>query len=149
MRSILLYLGLGICLGFSAQDDNSLEQLDWLTGTWERTDVHPGSKGYEQWQYDGTMLIGSGISMKGIDTTFVEKLRVEVIENEIYYVAEVPNNARPTLFRVTKLRPNFMQCENPEHDFPKMIVYERTGEQLKAIISAGDKGMTFLFKKID
>ena len=81
------------------------------------------------------------------DPSFVEKLRIELVNNVFYYVAEVPGNSEPTRFEVTVLRQNYLKCENPTHDFPKEIIYERDGERLTAIIADGQKRMSFAFRK--
>jgi hypothetical protein len=38
-------------------------------------------------------------------------------------------------------------CERPEHDFPKKITYQRTGNQLKATISENGKHVDYLYLK--
>lgn len=148
MRAILMLAGLTLFISCSGQSDMSIKEIAWMMGNWERTDLKPGKKGYEIWSLENADLVGMGVSITGSDTTFVEKLRIELVNNVFYYVAEVPGNSEPTRFEVTVLRQNYLKCENPTHDFPKEIIYERDGERLTAIIAAGQKRMSFAFRKM-
>lgn len=126
----------------------TIDTLDWLIGTWNRTNAKPGRSGVEMWKkISDTELHGRGISMKGGDTTFVEKLKIVVKENEIYYVADVPENDKLVYFKFTQLTDHGFTCENVEHDFPKMIRYESTGSKLTATISGNGKRIEYLFEK--
>lgn len=133
------------------QQKQSVKELHWLLGKWERTNVRPGTTAFELWGVgSNNTLTGIGISLKGSDTTFVEKLRIEEKDGSLYYVADVRENAEPTYFKFTQMTDNKFVCENPDHDFPKMISYELKDGILTAIISDGaDKKMGFFFKKID
>lgn len=124
-------------------------KLEWLLSTWERTNVRPGSTAFEQWKkVDAHTFSGMGWSMKGSDTTFVEKLRIEVREDKVYYVADVKENATPTYFLMTEITETGFVSENPDHDFPKMISYSLEDDLITAIISdGGDKKVGFVFKR--
>lgn len=128
-----------------------LKQVAWMEGTWQRTNVHPGTTAFEQWKKttDG-YYAGMGWSMKGSDTTFAEKLQVKFDEGDLFYVADVKENAEPTYFKITEISDTGFVSQNPEHDFPKMISYELKEDVLTVIISdGGDKKMGFVFKKLD
>ena len=148
MRAILMLAGLTLFISCSGQSDMSIKEIAWMMGNWERTDLKPGKKGYEIWSLENADMVGMGVSITGSDTTFVEKLSIELVNDVFYYVAEVPGNSEPTRFEVTVLRQNYLKCENPTHDFPKEIIYERDGERLTAIIAAGQKRMSFAFRKM-
>ena len=148
MRAILMLAGLTLFISCSGQSDMSIKEIAWMMGNWERTDLKPGKKGYEIWSLENADMIGMGVSITGSDTTFVEKLSIELVNDVFYYVAEVPGNSEPTRFEVTDLRQNYLKCENPTHDFPKEIIYERDGERLTAIIADGQKRMSFAFRKM-
>lgn len=132
------------------QKKQSIKDLQWLHGKWERTNVRPGTTAFEQWEIgSNNSLTGIGVSLKGSDTTFVEKLRIEEKDGSLYYVADVRENAEPTYFKFTQLSDHKFVCENPDHDFPKMISYELKDGILTAIISDGaNKKMGFVFKKV-
>lgn len=148
MNRILLLFCMGIgaaCIAQPAEGD--LSQFDWLAGKWKRTGMSPGKEAYEVWVKGEDQLMGQGISMKDGDTTFVEKLRIKQMEGEIYYVADVPQNPEPTLFKVTEIREGYFRCTNPQHDFPKEITYELKEEQLTATISGDGKSIPFVFTR--
>ena len=127
---------------------NDLSKLDWLVGTWTRTNAKPGRSGAEVWaKKSATEITGRGISMKGTDTTFVEKLKIIVKDGKVFYVADVPQNKTETLFEFTELTNKSFVCENPKHDFPKKISYVLEGDNLKATISGDGKTMDYIFRR--
>jgi hypothetical protein len=126
----------------------NFKKLEWLVGTWSRTNVKPGKVGHEHWRKQSeSELRGMGVSMQGKDTTFVEKISILIKDNNIYYVADVRENEKPVYFKLTEISNTGFVCENPEHDFPKKISYQLNGTDLKAQISGGGKSMDYLFKK--
>ena len=144
--SIFLFTFILSCL--TSMSQSGLKKLDWLVGEWTRTNAKPGSSGIEKWIMNSpTELQGWGINMRGNDTALVEKLKIIVKDNNIYYVADVPENKGVVLFKLTKITENGFVCENPEHDFPKQIAYTRDGTKLKATISGNGKAMDYLFEK--
>lgn len=134
-----------IAQGQSASD---FKKLTWLEGSWIRTNAKPGRSGVEWWKMSGANeMTGRGISLKGVDTTFVEKLRITIHDNVICYVADVPENKAPVYFRFTSLTGNSFVCENPAHDFPKKISYSLDGRKLTAVVSGDGKEIVYLFER--
>ncbi|MEQ9468522.1 MAG: DUF6265 family protein [Ekhidna sp.] len=127
----------------------SLKDFKWMVGSWERQNTRPGTTAFESWKKTKEGYKGMGVSTKEADTSFVEKLRIIEKEGAIYYVADVSSNAEPTYFKVTSVSKNGFVCENPEHDFPKKIEYTLEGNQMTAVISAGEQKMGFVFKKVE
>ncbi|MEQ8904971.1 DUF6265 family protein [Ekhidna sp.] len=142
--SLILIAFCGTHIGFS----QSLKDFKWLEGKWERHNVKPGTTAFEVWEKTKDGYEGIGVSMKGSDTTFVEKLKIEEKEGSIYYVADVSSNAAPTYFKITSYSKSGFVSENPEHDFPKKIEYMLEGDRMTAIISAGEQKMGFVFEKM-
>jgi hypothetical protein len=131
----------------SSRDFN---KLNWLEGKWIRTNVKPGKSASEMWKkISGTEWKGKGVTLKGTDTVFVEKLKLIAKEGSIYYVADVPENKSEVLFKFIELTDHGFVCENPKHDFPKRISYSIDGNKLKAVISGDGKSMEFLFERIE
>lgn len=147
MKYVILLLSVLVFYSCNGQSQPDTSALDWLEGSWKRTDTKPGKEGYEIWTMNDGKLNGRGISLQNGDTTFVEKLSIRFQDGVLYYVAEVPQNPEPTLFKIVEFSDNFFKSENPEHDFPKEITYQRTGDQLVATISADGNGITFTFQK--
>ncbi|MDX1618539.1 MAG: DUF6265 family protein [Balneolaceae bacterium] len=123
-------------------------QLEWLTGSWQRTDTRPGVTAFERWSADADGLSGMGYMLEGADTLFIEKLSIRKFGESLYYIAEVDHNVEPTRFRITRISDTGFVSENPAHDFPKKIEYrlEKSGV-LKATISGGGRVVTFVFRK--
>jgi len=138
-----------ILLVYAGNAQNT-DDFQWLIGTWERTQSRPGTTAVEIWSQepDGS-LVGMGITMKGIDTVFIERLSIVVKNNKTYYVADVSHNTAPTYFEITQQDDSGFTSENPEHDFPKKIVYKKEGDSLTAIISGNGKQIPFYFRRID
>lgn len=132
-------------LSVAAQHDVS--KVEWLTGKWNRTNAKPGRSGVEIWTKKGNELVGRGINLKGTDTTFVEKIRIVSKEGKLFYVADVPENKGEVWFEFTAVTDRSFVCENSQHDFPKKIVYELDGNNLKATISGDGKSIDYLFVK--
>jgi hypothetical protein len=120
--------------------------LKWIEGTWERTNVKPGMTANERWYISAPYeLKGFGVTMKGQDTVFLEKIQIIVKEDNIYYVADVKENKEPIYFKLTTLTPSGFVCENPIHDFPKKIQYEQRDSGLTVTISSGNRSQNYLF----
>ena len=153
MKSILLPILLVITsCGFSqthsSETSTNFKKLEWLVGTWNRTNSKPGKSSYERWEKSNEFeLRGIGITLQGKDTAFVEKITIMIKDNSIYYVADVPENEKPVFFKLTEISSTGFVCENPEHDFPKKISYQLNGVDLKAQISGDGKSIDYLFKK--
>jgi hypothetical protein len=149
MKLFFLYTIITICfIKSNAQTANDFGKLQWLIGEWIRINAKPGMSGVEKWISNSPVeLQGWGINMKGNDTTFIEKTKLVIKDNEIYYVADVAGNKAPVFFKLTSMKENGFTCENMQHDFPKKIIYLRDGNLLKATISGDGKSIDYLFEK--
>lgn len=136
----------GHAVGFHRQVQ--FQNHGWLLGNWVRTNSKPGSAGFESWKkINDQEWRGRGWSMKGADTTFVEVLKIVTKDNKLFYVADVPENNKPVYFEITSITQDSFTCENPSHDFPKTIHYRFDGMKVYARVSAGDKGIDYIFEK--
>ena len=130
------------------QTTENFKKLNWLVGTWNRINAKPGRSGVERWELaSANDLRGFGINLQGGDTTFTEKLRIIIKDNNIFYVADVPDNQKLVYFKLTEITGSGFVCENPDHDFPKKISYQLDGKKLKAQISGDGKVIDYLFEK--
>ena len=84
-------------------------------------------------------MLGMSRTVKGDAMVAFEYLRIVERAEGVFYVAH-PNARTPgTDFRLTSLTTTRVVFENPQHDFPKRIIYEKKGEQgLSAVVDAGD-----------
>ena len=153
MKKVLLLLALICVYGltnilFAQQAYEDFKKLDWLEGTWTRTNVKPGRSAYEKWQkISSSEWSGLGVNMKGSDTAFVEKLKLVIKDGNIYYVADIVENKEPVYFKFTFITNDGFVCENPQHDFPKKISYQKDAEKIKATISGDGKSIDYIFEK--
>ena len=122
-----------------------------LNGLWVNgkcTNTAAGTSGLEKWVINSPVeLQGWGITMKGSDTSFIEKTKLLIKEGHIYYVADVLENKEPIYFKLVNINENEFTCENPAHDFPKKISYTRDGNFLKATISGNGKAIDYFFER--
>ena len=133
----------------SGQRADAIEDLHFLEGTWKVE----GSEQYESWEINETGLSGY---MYIITTTGKEKqetLAIKTMDNQIVYEATVPdqNEGRTIRFTLNKAIKNCFSFENPKHDFPKKIQYEKKSEKeiLVRVINDMNKGFTFKMIKQD
>ncbi|MFZ1805578.1 MAG: DUF6265 family protein [Cyclobacteriaceae bacterium] len=143
-----LFLITGVACSSTESNQNDLEKISWLKGHWERINIKEGRSAHERWEVvNDQELKGWGVSFRGMDTSFMEVLRIVEKDDTLYYVADVPENPDPVFFKFTSLTENGFICENQEHDFPKKIEYQLQGDTLKAITSADGKELVFEFVK--
>jgi len=114
-------------------EGDSPSSLAWISGTWAGT--HGNVSQMEYWSPPGGgLLVGVHRDVFDDGRSFFEYLRIEQRGDEIFYVA-MPRGSKTTDFELTEQGDNRAVFENPEHDFPTKIVYERDGDALTATIS--------------
>lgn len=130
-----------------AQD---LSKVSWMLGKWKSVHAKSGNISYENWtkisdqEWSGT---GFRLSPGGTDTLFSEKMKILVKDNNLYFVADVKENAALVYFKFTSINEQGFTCENPAHDFPKKISYQQDGKKLKATISGNGKEISYYFER--
>lgn len=155
LTRVLLIIVTFLPLASAAQNKDGIksefEQLYWLNGIWRQTNINkPGKALVEQWTKSGDYeMKGQATTTQNGDTVYVERITLLIKDNSIYYVADVPQNKQPVYFKLTAITANGFVCENSEHDFPKKITYNLTGNQLKATISGNGKSFDYLYVKKD
>ncbi len=126
----------------------NLSKLNWIQGTWISTNPKPGRTLQEHWdKFSDEELRGYSVSMKGTDTLSFEKMKILMKDNELYFVADVPENKKLIYFRLVEINESGFVCENPDHDFPKRISYSVNESKLKATISGNGKSIDYLFER--
>ena len=121
----------------------------WMAGCWS------GSRGeerfHERWTLaDPATLLGVSHTLKGGRVSAFEFLRVIVKNGKAVYVAQ-PGGVPPTEFVATDVSADQIVFENPKHDFPKRVIYRRSGaDHLTASIDGGasaDSRVEFAMKR--
>ncbi|MES2850157.1 MAG: DUF6265 family protein [Bacteroidota bacterium] len=111
-----------------------------LTGTWTLINKK-GNLMAEVWiKKDENSMTGKSYMVKGSDTIMLEKVDLVKEGDDIFYipVAFGQNEGKPVRFKLTSATATVYTFENPEHDFPKRIVYDFTGnDSLHAYIDDG------------
>lgn len=125
----------------------TIADLAWMSGDWQTA---KGGRAQidEHWTLPagGTML-GTGRTIIGDKTVEFEFLRIEQRADGIFYIAS-PNGGPTTDFKLTRLIGQEVIFENPEHDFPKRIIYRKKSDgSMVAIVDAGEKtkSQTFVY----
>jgi hypothetical protein len=128
--------------------DEALMDLAFLTGAWV-TDIENGRRTEELWTTPdgGTMLGVSRTIAIGDDeendrrTVAFEFLRIEHTgDDEIIYYAAPAGRDPPTPFTLIQRSPTRFVFENPEHDFPRRIIYEQQRDGLLLRIEGVENG---------
>lgn len=156
MRTTLLTICFSICLlGIVSHAQNtaarSINELAWITGDWQSV---PGGRVQveEHWTTPGgATMMGMSRTIAGDKTVEFEYLRIEQRADGIYYVAHPKAQCPGTDFKLTSASATEAVFENPQHDFPKRIIYRKSGEDaLTASIDggAGTKAMAFPMKRM-
>lgn len=115
---------------------DALLELGWLAGAWVgKNDA--GEIVEELWTApSGGTMIGSGRSTKDGKTTFFEHLRIEARGGAIVYVAQ-PLGRSPTEFTRRGAGADQLVFENPAHDWPKRVSYQRLGSSVRVRTEGG------------
>ena len=132
------------CAGAFAADVG-VDAVAWLAGCWQADPGEPGT--VEQWlaPAGGTMLGVSRTVRQGRTVGF-EFMQLRLLpDGTLAFIAQ-PSGRPPTVFRALSVRPGEAVFENPEHDFPKRIAYEKLADgSLKAVVDGGEGTEAYTF----
>ena len=144
-----------ICLSSFLFTDKGkvFKKLYVLEGTWKMMTKRGAI--CEEWKkVDNNYLQSKGYMIKGSDTTINERVALTNTKEGVFYTSTVEdqNNKQPVAFKMTSSENNMFVFENPEHDFPKRIVYKLiTTDSLHAYIDDGKedskKKQNFYYKR--
>jgi hypothetical protein len=129
----------------------TLADVSWIAGDWQTA---PGGRAQieEHWtSVAGGSMMGMGRTVAGDKTVEFEYLRIEQRADGVYYVAHPKARCPGTDFKLTKFSATEAVFENPQHDFPKRVIYRKTGDDsLTASIDGGEgtKAMSFAFRRM-
>lgn len=124
--------------------------LAWMSGDWETTDGKTQID--EHWTHvAGGSLFGTSRVVVGEKTVFFEFLRIETRAEGVFYVAQ-PRGGAPTDFKLVRIDGSSAVFENPSHDFPKRIRYERDADaglvaRIEGDGSETERPRTFAFRR--
>jgi hypothetical protein len=131
---------------------DEFKKLEWLIGQWEG--VQGEGIYHEEWErICDSELKGKAYMIKKGEISNSESLRLHTDVQEIYYTADVSHNPQSISFKLTFLDERKAVFENPQHDFPQKITYEKKeNHSLLATIEAVQNGkvnkVEFALKRI-
>ena len=138
----LLSIVLCVLLFTSCKKTSKTKQLpSFLIGNWVRINQLDSINTYEKWDAN---FKGIGLTLKGKDTTFYEKMEIVTL-NDSLFLKVTGVNQNPTLFKFTSQSDTSFIAENSKNEFPKKIYYYKENGLLKAIVSNPDFKIDFVF----
>ncbi|MGH7150397.1 MAG: DUF6265 family protein [Planctomycetota bacterium] len=115
-----------------------VESLAWMAGAWREARGNGSSE--EHWIAPaGGLMLGVNRQIAGGKAAFFEFLRIEQRGEEVYYVAQ-PKGRAGTDFKQVGGKENEALFENPEHDFPRRLLYRREADDSLFARAEGEEG---------
>jgi hypothetical protein len=145
--SLLLTLGQPV----TAQVPVSIGHAAWLAGCW--SSQRGKATVEEQWMAPaGGSMLGMGRTIREGKLDEYELMVIRVQAGRVDYEAH-PMMQPTAMFTATVVSDTLLQFENPRHDFPKLVAYQRRGaDSLVARIAAGpapgDRQVLFGYHRI-
>jgi len=116
----------------------SIADVSWIAGSWTSRDAKETVE--EHWTAPaGGAMLAVGRTVRDGKLAEFEFLRIIERNGGLVYVAQ-PNGRPPTDFTMTRVDDHSVTFENPAHDFPKMIRYEKRSEDSIVASIAGASG---------
>ncbi|WP_223607805.1 DUF6265 family protein [Chryseobacterium sp. OSA05B] len=153
-KLILSAIVLAILSAWTIQQ-NELQKLDWLIGTWE-TKTPKGSL-YETWtRKSDTEFQGKSYYLNKKDTIMFEFVRLVEKDKKLHYMVSVKgqHNEIPVDFVSTPgLSPTSLIFENQQNDFPQIITYKKISKnsliaEISGVLKGKKENQIFAMKKI-
>jgi hypothetical protein len=119
-----------------------LEKAKWFLGRWENATKEENSQEIWKQKNDSTLFAESFVTV-GKDTVFYEKVDLTQRNDSLFYIVSVrdQNKEKPVSFYLTKSTENQLVFENPKHDFPTKIEYNKiTNDSIFAKIYGNKDG---------
>ena len=111
----------------------------WLEGTWTTNDTI--GLVAESWEViNSDFMSGEGLFITRDDKTIIEVLSIFIRDGVLYYAALLPdqNKGAEIIFMETQLNPDSLVFENPKHDYPKKIIYNKLNDASVEVLIFGD-----------
>lgn len=148
-KIILVFLVLSLCS--CSSEKVGVSDFSWLEGEWVGTS--DDLQLFEKWElHQGRVLKGEGGGYNGKDTAFCESIKIEQRADALFYVVSVKGSSEVVDFKFTGYKKDSAVFENPQHDFPKRIVYlQLPNNKMYACIDGVNEGkyakMEFSYQK--
>jgi ketosteroid isomerase-like protein len=120
----------------------ALAKLGWWLGDWE------GAHGSEHWIAADGAVFGIGLARDGsFEVMVIDDADGPGKPTEKVRLYAMPGGAKTVEFAGASFGEATARFENPAHDFPKWIDYRREGDELAAVVGAGEKEERFAFER--
>lgn len=133
MRALMLLAVTAACAGPSPADDHR-----WLVGAWTTTG-QDGLTTTERWMAlpSGDLL---GTSTLGSDRVFVWAESLAIVDGPGGRALVAWPAGQPAVtFPLVESGPDTVAFENPDHDFPRRLVYTRAGQDTLDVRATGTR----------
>ena len=124
---------------FAYEQSLPIERLAWLQGCWESSSSQRTVE--EQWMAPrGGIMLGMGRTVRGSTLVEYEMVIIREQGNQLAYEAH-PSGQPSAVFLSGTVSDSMIVFENPTHDFPQRIGYQRTApDVLLAWIEGTERG---------
>jgi hypothetical protein len=141
MRVGLLVLCVAASASVIAQAPaTGIQRVAWLQGCWEA--ISEARTVEEQWMAPrGGSMVGSSRTVRGGQLAEYELVVIREPDEALVYIAH-PSGQPPAQFVASEISEGRVVFENPAHDFPQRIGYERRGTSLQAWVEGARDGRT-------
>jgi hypothetical protein len=148
-RSLVALVSTTLFAATQHAQTSDVTQLAWFTGCWQ---IARGEQVVdEQWMAPRAgVMLGMSRTVRRGRATATEFVTLRVVDGRVVYEAN-PSGQKPTSFPATTVSSDRAVFENPSHDYPKRITYERKGEAaLTASIDdgTGGKRVEYPFRRV-
>lgn len=148
---LLVVMAMAAIAAAAAQRQRStIDQVRWLVGCWEAKDARRTVR--EQWTLPvAQSMIGISRTVRNDTLVNYEMVLLRETPTGLAYEAH-PSGQRAATFLEASRSDSSVTFENPRHDFPQRIGYERAGtDSLRAWISGssakGNRRITFSYRR--
>jgi hypothetical protein len=149
-----LYLAtVGLVIGAAPSAGAEINDVSWLSGCWASDGGEPGSG--EQWTSPaGGSMFAVSRTVRNNKTVAFEFLRIIETENGgLLYIA-LPSGQTLTTFVMISLSADEVVFENPDHDFPQRVAYQRPSAdrlvgRIEGAINGGRRRIEFPMTAVD
>jgi hypothetical protein len=141
MTNALFIASAALALAFAASPPaapDPLNALSWMAGQWSGEEG--GVRSEERWMEPaGGMMLAVHRDVAGGRAVHFEYLRIESTPGGIVYLAS-PRGKAPTPFKMVESSKERVVFENPEHEYPRRILYWLEGGKMHARIEGTPGG---------